>query len=238
MKIIHYIYVAAALFCAAALFSCNGDKDDDPDAKLLKEIRTPDGDYTRFEYDKKNRIAKVTSYSYYQQNLNYVHTLAYSGSGALTRYGDVVITASGPKQLTFVDDNGSYIFDLNDDNTLAKLSYSKLSILKSEKNYRYENGILTKIITRLSFDPLVEVSKEISYDSGHSPFLNCKTPKWWLIWQFEDIAGCMVNNAAREDWDWGEVAGPIVYSYEYDKDNFPIRKISENYTLYYYTYNK
>jgi len=238
MKIINYLSFAAALFCAAALFSCNGDKDDDPGAKLLEGIWRPSGVYTMFEYDTKNRIVKVSGYTDRGLTLEYVHRLTYSGS-ALIQFDNFAVTSSGKNQVTVSDGARSCIFDLNGDHSPTRLRFQHPDGRNSENIYQYDDGNLTKLTCRTyDGEPQHESTLESFYDIGHAPFLNCKTPKWWLIWQFERVVSCMENTVVREEWTDGAESGVNVITYDFDEDDYPYRKYIDGEEVAYYTYNQ
>jgi len=238
MKTIHFIPIAAALLCAAAIWSCNGDGDKNSGPKLLVEIRTTDRNSTRFEYDKQNRIVKVDGLGNNGQSLNFIHTLTYSKSD-LVRFDDLVITSTGPNQLLFTDGNLNITLDLNDDGTVAKMSFTSAASPKRETVFQYHNGNPTKITYWASEGvPLQDGIKETTYDSSHSPFVNCATPIWWLIWRFEGMYGVTNNNPAEVVWKYGAEDGSVVYTYDYDEDNFPTCKYTDGVAFEYYIYNK
>ena len=84
-----------------------------------------------------------------------------------------------------------------------------------------EVNALKGVVTEHTKDGNTTVSEEIVYkfDNNPSPFLNCKTPKWYF---FDDIVG--VNNVVEKSW----YGGKNEYWYEYDKNGFPTQNTMQN----------
>jgi len=79
---------------------------------------------------------------------------------------------------------------------------------------------------------------EFTYDSMNAPFLNCQTPRWWLIWKFRGY-GVTKNNITGETWVSGEQSGGSFYSYEYDDEGYPTKRVwNGTEVITHFSYNK
>jgi len=228
--------IVAALVLAAAFLSCNKDNgnNDGNNVKLLHFELDHYGNNTRYEYDTQNRITKITGYSSNGGTTPYrTQTLMYGGNN-LIKFDDYTLTAHSANQLTYSDGRSTHTFELNSDSTLAKVLSSYANGWISEINYQYQNGNLTKKTDELLNGESHRVStSEYTYDNMHSPFLNCKTPKWWMIWQ---ISGSKNNATELVVYENGEVF-KLIFSYEYDNEGYPARSFFGELRTY-YSYDK
>ena len=227
------------LFFTAAFTSCNKDDDDDNNGsdkvKLLETI-TYDG-YTKYEYDAQNRFTKI---SWYPDKVTATpretHTFTYNSDDLVkvviveaVVYVDTYEFAKNGNKITatFTQEYqnnvvGTYTksFDLNSDGTLAKVLDSG-DDESYEYSYQYQGGNLTKMSYKITDkDGTFTGAAEFKYDSKNSPFLHCKTPKWYMIWWMEEEGS--KNNVTEISWDDDE---ETVYTneYEYDSDGYPTK---------------
>ena len=228
-----FLPIAAALVLSATFLSC---KKEDNRVKLLLSVA--DGGNTMYEYDTQNRLSKISKHSNWGE-LYSTRTLTYSKYD-LVKFDDFILTATGLNQLTFSDGSNTHIFDLNSDGTLAKSSSSYANGMSNEANYEYQNGNLTKRTGEFFDGETLRVgTNEFTYDSMNSPFLNCKTPRWWLIWSFGGDIGVTKNNVTGWTYVSDEESSGAVLSYEYDDEGYPTkREWNDSGFFVYYSYNK
>ena len=235
------------LFFTAAFTSCNKDDDDDNGSdkvKLLEKITFSDSgdyiEYINFEYDAQDRITKFTWYYYdgdrepVKEN-NETYTLTYNGED-LVKFvlsykrndGDTYvyttefkkvgnqITATGTDTRSY--DEGTY--KLNSDGTLDNWTRDGLVI---SFEYYQDGNVKKKTID--DYGEWESITKYDKYDNENSPFLHCKTPKWFLLWwDFELITGIgLQNNATEIDFDGDKVIIPYVY----DSDGYPTKIVDD-----------
>jgi len=214
-----FLPIAAVLVITATFLSCQKDNEDGNKVKLLKFARyNHSGTFTRYDYDTQHRLTTISQYFY--NELSSTLTLTYSGND-LVGFGDYTLTmvdfTQSSYKFTFSNGIKTFIYDLNSDGTLAKISSDNL-----ETNFQYQNGNLTKITSEWSNEQIgfAKTTNEYTYDSRNSPFLNCKTPKWWLIGVLCDYQSC-INNITGDAWTSNELSGTTVYTYEYDNEGYP-----------------
>lgn len=222
------ILVVAAIAIAAAFTSCQ--KDDNDKVKLLETMTYPDGGYYKFEYDSQNRIRK---WSQYYANGNFSESM-------ITYIGDELT------KLTFPPSNYSYEFakdgnKITVEEKMKNTDYTRTIYLNSDgllekevnegegyyyvTNNLFDNGNLVKW-EHIWIDGDIERKsiREFKYDNNKSPFYHCKTPKWFLNWNFS-VKGSP-NNVTEEN----EISGSwiITNEYEYDSDGFPTKCTQSN----------
>jgi hypothetical protein len=171
----------------------------------------------KFEYDNQNRIVKIHKAAF---GCTGTETLNYSGDNL------VKSTCSTAKEhnadysrrgnvISLENSNGSvYEFTLNKDGYITNISHEN-----GNDTYHYQNGNAVKIINHESIPDgeSSEYASEYKYDNKKSPFMNCKTPKWFLQHRFNDYANAN-NVTAKAD------------KYEYDSDGFPTKRTSNGTT--------
>ena len=218
----------------ATFLSCKEEEEDNT-VKLLQSV-SEDSSFSSYEYDSQNRLTKISRRIGEQF---FTETLIYSKYD-LFKFGDFNLTPTASNQLTYSDGSITYTFDLNSDGTLAKSSYNANG-RNYEIKYEYQNGNLAKITEEGFFDgeSLGSGATEFTYDSMNSPFLNCKTSRWWLIWSFGGDIGVTKNNVTGWTYVSDEESSGAVLSYEYDDEGYPTkREWNDSGFFVYYSYNK
>ena len=225
-------FTVAAITVAATYTSCQKDDNDNVKVKLLETMTYPDGSYYKYEYDSQHRIMKWSRY--YSNSEFSEFTITYSGN---------VLT-----KMTFSPSNHSYEFakdgnKITNEETIGSTVYTRTIYLNSDgllekeiyeeevysyiRNYLYDNGNLVKWIWESAWiegeDKGEENSiREFKYDNNKSPMYHCKTPKWFLIWNFS-IMGSQ-NNVTEEKYS----ETITTYEYEYDSEGFPTKRTQIN----------
>jgi len=223
--------VIAVLAVSAAFTSCdNGDEDengnDNDVVKLLETITERDGSYSKFEYDEKDRIKKI--YEYSNGEIWTTLTFAYNGDDLVkvslvfsenpssiyennyVRNGNTIIHADN-------DDDYSTTITVNNEGYATKIVYIRGDD-EETNTFQYQDGNLTKWTrTRTEDGETSETTVEPKYDSKNSPFLHCKTPRWYL-WN------CMYYDQRFMTIIWrNNFTG---YEYEYDRNGYPTKQTS------------
>ena len=191
----------------------------------------------KFEYDEQNRITKITTS--YGDEVHEVRTLGYNEVGDLislnwewcndsypdfphtTRtfsQNDKVVTITYP---TLVDDETDLRMSmvLNDQGLPEKYS-SYQSIYEVDDSYsifiyQYQDGNLssrTYVDKAYYNDDPGSQTMTYTYDNKKGPFYHCKTPKWVLIWSFDNMIGIQNNIKG----------GSFTFEYMYNEDGFPL----------------
>ena len=235
MKRIIFSYLAVAVITVSAILtSC--DVDNSEKVKLLKTIKNIHYDvaYDKYEYDSQNRITKLLWYDD-DGKLWGSKTFTYDGADLVkviivksytnisteefTRNGDVItIKCSylyGTPSLHLNSDG------LPDRQEVIMEDYYYLD------TYDYQNGNLVKYTHKFcqkidddDFVIIAEDNTNYKYDDKKSPFYNCNSPKWYMIWNF-DWYGIHNNVIEKDD---------ITFKYGYDVDGFPTKcTITNNY---------
>jgi len=196
--------------------------------KLLEAVTDGNGVLGyKYEYDNLNRIERISFGETYSAKFIY-------NDGELVRIEKGAETEEYNKignTITITVKSGEYVntskLYLNEDNLPSKYEY-EYGILSSIKNYQYLNGNVNKIFGTQTLDGhITEHSIEYEYDNMKSPFYNCKTPKWYMIWYFQERNSGTLNNIIRVNGTENYVKGD--YQYEYDLDGFPTKQIYTNY---------
>ena len=217
MKRVVFNYLVIAVF--ATFTSC--DKNDDKssgEVRLLETITESNGNFTKFEYDKQNRITKLSLYR--NGNLTRSQTLTYSGNNLVkVEEEDNSIHEFVKKGNTISDKEGTLIVYLNKDETLDKLEEiwgGRSQVIA----FQYKGGNMTNLTTVEG-----EVFADYKYDNKKSQFHYCETPKWYLM-LLSDYAYGNKNNVTLLNHHWGVT---IEFQYEYDSAGFPTQctKISK-----------
>jgi len=227
--------------CEDEIYSEPATEADDDDgidcpgnAKLPKSI-ADDGHTTKFKYDDKNRIIKITS-SPLEYRFNYsddklveikAKDLAYPNSISYTINGNTIKYSSYGKSETITTNNDGYIFE-------REARYDGgCGAGGEDATYQYQDGNLIKIVDTFQEACGDEEEKpsepsitEFKYDNEKSPFYYSKTPKWVIQQQHFTSDYANKNNII-------EVNGYNArsYKYEYDSDGFPTKRISGSETI-------
>ncbi|MDR0454611.1 MAG: hypothetical protein LBH05_07360 [Deferribacteraceae bacterium] len=201
--------------------------------KLLESIIFGDGATTRFEYDYKNRLVKISNYQ--GGETMYVHMFSYpDGDGNMIEFSTPmeVMASFGISGNSTINVNHTYAdnaltITLNKDGYLAK--YEMQSYDEPDNRvytFQYQDG---NMILEKYDDNVAESVTELKYDDKKSPLLNCASPKWLLHWYFFDSAREYfgLNNNVTETttaiFKYG-VNAIRKNVYEYDSDGFPIKR--------------
>ena len=192
--------------------------------KLLETISEDGGHYTTtFEYDNQNRIIKISYYNYFITNDRSV-TFTYNAN-------DLVKTVEKDNYETRTEEflksgnkitmtqrfennpqsNATYTIDLNEDGTMAKF---QIDGSDNFFTYQYDNGNLTN-----------DGQYAYLYDNNKSPFFYSNTPKWFMVYFFDDVALACKNNTIEKSGLSSDER--YTYEYEYDKDGFPTKRIEK-----------
>jgi len=175
-------------------------------------------------------------------------TLTYNGEGDLDSYeqenflstwvGTYLLTRSGNKILFNEEQNlgyGEEYVELNGElpvKYIVDFSSTELDGLRRNTRYyvyEYQNGNLMKL-TREDKNYLNEIiiweDNDIviyTYDDKKSPFYNCKSPKWWFVWQEMGGSwnmGAFQNNVLTVQYN-STNPRTITNTYTYDNAGFP-----------------
>jgi len=221
--------IVAYLVVTIMLVSCN--KDDTPkDVFLLEEILwLGSSDIYRhvLEYDSHDRIIK---YTYYCEDLPlFVNSIIYNKDGDLVEctYNFFEGFSSSPeKTYKFIKiDNLIYtgygIIELNEQGLPIK--YTRI---EQEETLIWQNGNLVKHTMVNSGSTQYQVISTFTHDNMKSPFYNCKTPKWFILWFLDAHVGyehyCNVNNIIEQELIMNdEIFDVDPIDYTYNDNGFP-----------------
>ena len=229
-----FLPIVAALVLATSFLSCK--KDDGNSVKLLRLERGSSSfhSYRTFEYDDQHRLTKILMRINSEKEPISTQTLLYSKND-LVKFDDYILTMVGSDKLTYSDGSNTHTFELNSDGTLAKMSTTYADGRTYKVNYQYQTGNLTKRMDEYTVNGVSSVgTNEMDYDSMNSPFINCNTPSWWLIWRL----GSTKNNITEATWVTNGQSGKTVYSYEYDNEGYPTKCFIGKEVANYYSYDK
>ena len=210
--------VIAALICSAALTSCT-DKGSG-DVKLLESIIYDNGEITKFEYDDKNRIVKI---SYGSQR---TETLTYSGDELISfedDYNGLTPISRNGNTIRIPGENTSVI-TVNDDGYSIKHEIDANEHGSEVRTYQYRDGNPVKItVVQTDWEGMTsETVMEFKHDDKKSPFFHCNTPRWFLQYIYFTYFG-LNNNVTAVTWSHGI---SHKYEYQYDRDGFPTTQTS------------
>jgi hypothetical protein len=210
------------------LVGCVGEKNSDGGKhKLLKSIVIEEGVYIneiKFEYDSQSRITKCIESPF-------TTTLTYNSAGDLIK---LVSERAGGSTTTYtftknenkiiatsesLDDAYTFTIELNAEELPVKISGDGNSA------FEYQNGNVTKMTFYNS--PSVGYGYyTFTYNDKKSPWLYCKTPKWFLVTAF-DLFGFpfmgLKNNANTIEGNFIEGWLSEHFVYTYDNDDYPIK---------------
>jgi len=229
--------VATLTICLAITFmlaSCDKeDKTKEDTAKedvlLLEEILWISSDTYRhvFKYDSHDRIIK---YYYYKEDiLLFVNSIIYNKEGDLVECTKKFFEgfASYPERTYKFIKIGNLIypdygvFELNEQGLPIKYKVNE-----QVHTFLWQNGNLVKHTMVNPGSTQYQVISTFTYDNMKSPFYNCKTPKWFILWFLdwgvvhEDY--CNVNNIIDQEVIMNEEifnSDPIDYTY--NDNGFP-----------------
>ena len=177
-----------------------------------------------FYYDEKNRFTKVEEYEYGTEDVRLTYEFTYKGDFLVYFIDDwSEFTAEKKGNIVHAQDmDNSYTITLNPDNTMAKADIvSEPGPVTSLNEYSYTNGNLVKETKKSADSHSSGTSvRTYSYDTNHSPLLNCATDKWFLPHRFSEFG--FVNNITKSEWQIdGKPFLTTTSTYEYDADGYP-----------------
>ena len=211
-------------------FACKGKEGGA--VKLPISISTNDDGYSFYigfdEYDKKNRIVKYSESGFGGVNTN---TIIYRGDEPVKIISVYQDGYSGDESIHEINISrngniinfGSHVITVNKDGYMVKLEWSNSYGNELVRTYQYHNGNMIKMISQEGAE---ENIVEYEYDNMKSPFYQTKTPKWLLVYYFQNygISSDRVglnNNIIAEKFSGGYGSHKTRYEFEYDSDGFP-----------------
>ena len=220
------IYLVTVIFALSLFTSCNPD-DENGKVQLVKTItlHTISDDPEKplnynFEYDNKNRITTV--YVDDNQTIDEIlYQIKYNGND-LVKFvigNDIFMFSKNGNKITVLWNNYEDTIELNSDGYPIKASYNAHS-------HNSDNIVTFQYLDKNLVAATFNFSETITYkyDNKNSPFYHCKTPKWFFIYfgfLFDEIIDYDINNNKIEG---GYFAFQSHYHYQYDNNNFPIKK--------------
>ena len=233
--------------CTVTVIDCSGYNYDK--VHLLETIIRSDGSiYRIFEYDNENRITRMLTY--HEAGFEYESTFYYSGDDLIKIVSDdfydmgseyyfekdgyeVELTKSEDK-ITFAerynrwpDEVGIIEWDLSSDGFNYGINPS---LSMSGRSYTVMNGNLTNY-TRWVFSSMGAGTQNINYydykyDKNKSPFYNCKTPAWCLLYDFLELGS--QNNVTEiihtYSGYWGYYQTTTKIKYVYNCAGYPTKR--------------
>jgi hypothetical protein len=235
------ITAALALAIAFTLTACEEKKKPDggeaittqsgSGVKLLESMTTTryygSVEIVKFEYDSKDRIAKIhRTYDGEEET----ETLHYDGNKLMKKTssrdddfnedysmeGDMVRVLDDIRPVELTLNKGGYM-----------VSYAGTD---GSTAYSYQNGNRIKFISyeaNESESTGERIEAVFEYDSKKSPFLNCKTPKWFLQYKYFANANNLTASTQKNyDDNTNSLTAKYetTYVYEYDSDGFPTKQ--------------
>ena len=224
------------IFCALAFLTFSCKKDNDVSVQLLESISISNQLFCKFEYDEQSRITKII---YYESSgeLFFTQTLTYNSEGELIlAKSESPSNSASDGQKTFVKSgnkiriSGSEIFELNSQGLPISQMYSDL----------YRSGILTFEYLDGNMSKMTDYGRPTrittyTYDNKKSPFYNCNSPKWVLVWGWLFWRVDLRNNKITENMDVGVMTS---YTYTYDDAGYALTSKASNGIEITYTYIK
>jgi hypothetical protein len=208
------------------------ENDENGTVKLLKTITLysyrydETSDKYKFEYDEQNRITKISEFSYLTKTLTYegddlvqVVTSNSNGNVEMNRYtksGNTIIQRNIYNGV--VSSRTYYTIELDNDGLPVKLEGEEDEKGSNyAETYEYQDGNLTKKMEIAIFPGGTERYTRIYYyDNEKSALYHCKTPKWYLIMELNDIG---INNNVTYNG-----VSRSRYTYEYDITGSPVKR--------------
>lgn len=182
--------------------------------------------YAVFEYDKKNRITKRQRYYIdYGEVLYDTHTLIYNTDGDLIKFNAKEINKvtefiKNGNRLSYVEWGIPVEVELNTQGLPVKKTYHHIGEIRDFDTktlyLTWENGNLIKV-DKKSFAEEYDYSVTYTYDDLKSPFYNCTTPKWFLLYWLGH-AYCSENNIETVKYSYSAEA--IISEKTYNDDGF------------------
>jgi len=188
--------------------------------KLLETIADENGNIKkRFDYDKQNRIAKISNY--WNKQVSETQTIAY-GNNSVTAETSYLLSPNTPNKIEKFAINGKTVTKDGESFTINGDGYI-VDGRDGSRSYEYKNGNLIKQTYPNPADdvPPMYVHNIDKYDGKKSPFSDSKTPKWLLQMLDVGIYNISKNNVLEEIVH-GRGTTTTVYKYEYDSDGFPV----------------
>jgi len=207
--IFNYLFLTA--FALSAVFtSCkkdddkNGNGNGNEKVQLVKTMTFDNGTFWNFEYDEKNRITTMSG-----EGLRTL-TFTYSGDDLVKLLAEDVIYDFSKSGNT-ITINGNWNGEIS--TTTIELNNDGYLIASGSTAYQYLDGNL-----------VAASNDKYKYDDKKSPFYNCKTPKWALVWRFMrgwNICSFAIKNNVTEVCYYSKDC--LEYTYEYDENGFPTK---------------
>ena len=223
--------------------------------QLLETITNESGDYDKYEYDEQNRINKISSY--YMGELRTTETLTYSGNDLVktvkvwhddmggeeiyefAKSGDI-ITITGAYEYTLTLGKDGLPATMESESTWEDEKTGASGFGSTFTNYQFQNGNLISVSSTDTQDGkegtiTTEYSSSLKYDTNKSPFYNCQTPKWFILFRLgEDLASrnnvIEITRTVSDSSTGNTSEETFEYEYEYDSAGFLSK--------YTYTYEK
>ena len=234
------------LLALMLFIACRGDNDDKNNkVQLVKTITI----YERvswslyFEYDEKDRVTSIFSdeldekITFIYSGDDFVKVLGFEGTKECSKNGNTI---------TILDGKTTTILELNSDEypIKAKSSFEYYDHLGTTQigEYHYNVQYLDGNLVYVSINDVKRC--EYKYDNKKTPFYNCKTPKWFLIFyclvtgpEFSGYYGVKNNVTEAKFGNPERYDDTIERSYEYDANGFPTKifcngKLEATFTYY------
>ena len=184
---------------------------------LLSIINYSDNSNRQYEYDDQNRITRSRYFTNPELLLPLSDmTLVYNGNDLdriENRYGNEEYEKKGNRIIVKNNDGiVEKVYHLNSGGDLIrKDGYNDGDNISETIEYTYDqNG---NIIKKTSSSGDIT---EYGYDNKNSPYIHCKTPKWWMQANGNDTKNNIIkiirNGKIKEE-----------YVYEYDDEEYPIK---------------
>jgi len=202
--------------------------------KLLETVTYDVGVYDKFEYDNLNRLAKITGY-YNNTEVGFTNTFTYDGDDLV----QVLYNNSGDFDFFEFTKNGSQITQKHTDQigdvyiTTIVLDGNGLPEKREGEasgehgvifveNYEYQNGNLMRMTVIRKNSEGVTTSEDnttYQYDNKKAPFSFCKTPKWYMLINWNNYS--VRNNKTEKTYSDGS---KDVFTYEFDSAGYPTKR--------------
>ena len=236
-KFIIFLTAILLVTCLVTACSSNDSKSKENNTKkeeirLLESITYDNGGYTKYEYDNKNRITKISEY-HESGDLGEESTLVYNGNDLVKhnlsyiiheyeKDGNSITIRSRFKDNEDYEDEYSEI-DLSINGNIISCYYKNQSGVLLDRSFQYtcdENGNLIKLNSNSG-----HITIKYEYDTKNAPFIHCNTPKWWMQYNSLQIKNNIIKQS-EENSDIGEDIFKHEYVYEYDDAGYPIKQTS------------
>ena len=215
--------------------------------KLLETVSVNGALSMKYEYDEQNRIS-----NYVSVDLNTINSFTYNVEGDLitVRMG-AVSDPSNYFEENFIkrEDNIVYVgyemqkFELNPQGFLCRnVIPNPTSLGNLIYVYEYMDGNLSRMESGWTSDiPKISI---YTYDDQKSPFYNCNTPQWYMVWGFRfvfdgfaDLQNNRLTKTSSLSAPWLELEDEVItYTYTYDEAGYPLTCKDDSGQLTTYTY--